>query len=121
MSQGPLCPNLTQKVQKEVSQIANRNLSSVILNLKISNYFCVSDKLCEPPKDSPQYDKLYKVRPVLEQMNTLFPRYYKGSSHQAIDESMVKTRSHDSMRNYCPMKPAKFGHAVIANSQIGLI
>ena len=31
MSQGPLCPNLTQKVQKEVSQIANRNLSPVIL------------------------------------------------------------------------------------------
>ena len=31
ISQGPLCPNLTQKVQKEVSQIANRNLSSVML------------------------------------------------------------------------------------------
>ena len=31
MSQGPLCPNLSQKVQKEVSQMANRNLSSVIL------------------------------------------------------------------------------------------
>ena len=31
MSQGPLCPNLTQKFQKEVSQIANRNLSCVIL------------------------------------------------------------------------------------------
>ena len=31
MSQGPLCPNLTKKVQKEVSQIANRNLSSVML------------------------------------------------------------------------------------------
>ena len=31
MSQGPLCPDLTQKVQKEVSQIANRNLSSVKL------------------------------------------------------------------------------------------
>ena len=27
MSQGPLCPNLSQKVQKEVSQMANRNLS----------------------------------------------------------------------------------------------
>ena len=26
MSQGPLCPNLTQKVQKEVSQMANHNL-----------------------------------------------------------------------------------------------
>ena len=31
MSQGPLCPNLTQKVQREVSQIANRNLPCVIL------------------------------------------------------------------------------------------
>ena len=31
MSQGPLCPNLTKKVQKEVSQMANRNLSHVIL------------------------------------------------------------------------------------------
>ena len=31
MSQGPLCPNLTKKVQKEVSQIANRNLSRMIL------------------------------------------------------------------------------------------
>ena len=31
MSQGPLCPNLSQKVQKEVSQIANRNFSPVIL------------------------------------------------------------------------------------------
>ena len=27
MSQGPLCPNLTKKVQKEVSQMANRKLS----------------------------------------------------------------------------------------------
>ena len=31
MSQGPLCPNLTKKVQKEVSQIANCNLPSVML------------------------------------------------------------------------------------------
>ena len=31
MSQGPLCPNLTKKVQKEVSQMANRNLLHVML------------------------------------------------------------------------------------------
>ena len=31
MSQGPLCPNLTKKVQKEVSQMANRNLSCAML------------------------------------------------------------------------------------------
>ena len=31
MSQGPLCPNLSQKVQKEVSQMANRNLLHMML------------------------------------------------------------------------------------------
>ena len=31
MSQGPLRPNLTQKVQREVSQIANHNLPRLIL------------------------------------------------------------------------------------------
>ena len=31
MSQGPLCPNLSQKVQAEVSQMANCNMSRVIL------------------------------------------------------------------------------------------
>ena len=31
MSQGPLCPNLTQKVQKEVFQMANCNLSCAIV------------------------------------------------------------------------------------------
>ena len=31
MSQGPLCPNLTKKVQKEVSQMANHNLPITML------------------------------------------------------------------------------------------
>ena len=31
MSQGPLCPNLTQKIQREVSQMANQNFSCTML------------------------------------------------------------------------------------------
>ena len=31
MSQGPLCPNLTKKFQKEMSQIANCNFPLVML------------------------------------------------------------------------------------------
>ena len=44
MSQGPLCPNLTQKVQKEVSQMANRNLLCVMLYGGLSVNF-------KPPKN----------------------------------------------------------------------
>ena len=54
MSQGPLCPNLSQKVQAEVSQMANRNLSRVILlgglsvnlnHLKILKAECLIDEI----------------------------------------------------------------------------
>ena len=52
MSQGPLCPNLSQKVQKEVSKMANRNLSPVILlgglsvNLKPPKKMVVYQFMC---------------------------------------------------------------------------
>ena len=54
MSQGPLCPNLSQKVQKEVSKMANRNLSPVILlgGLSVNlNHLSVKCKL-KPPKNN---------------------------------------------------------------------
>ena len=80
---------------------------------KISNFFCVSDKSMEVPCDHSMYAKLYKVRPVEEQMNRLFPLYYKGSGHQVINESCIKMASHDSVRQYCMAKPgAKFAWKV---------
>ena len=80
---------------------------------KISNFFCVSDKSMEVPRDYSMYDKLYKVRAVVEQMNRLFPLYYKGSGHQVIDESYIKMASHDSVQQYCKSKPgAKFAWKV---------
>ena len=33
MCQGPLCPTLSHKVQKELSQMANRNLSCAMLKI----------------------------------------------------------------------------------------
>ena len=56
MSQGPLCPNLSQKVQAEVSQMANRNLSRVILlgGLSVNlNHLksTVSKKICVCGRD----------------------------------------------------------------------
>ena len=46
MSQCPLCPNLSQKVQKEVSQMANRNLPIAML------YRWFKCKLKPPKKES---------------------------------------------------------------------
>ena len=50
-----------------------RNVFTLKRFTKIGHYFCVSDKSVEPPRDSDSYDKLYKIRPVIEQLNCLFP------------------------------------------------
>ena len=64
MSQGPLCPNLSQKVQAEVSQMANHNLSRVILlgglsvnlnhlkTVQITFYFNILFKVKVTPPDT---------------------------------------------------------------------
>ena len=62
----------------------------------------------EPARDSDSYDKLYKVRPIVEQLNHLFPKYYRFTSHMAIDESSVRTKSKDAMRMFMANKPCHF-------------
>ena len=68
MSQGPLCPNLSQKVQKEVSQMANRNLSCAML------YRWFKCKL-KPPKNSPKIQQNQLVTLKVHIRKTLDPRY----------------------------------------------
>ena len=63
MSQGPLCPNLTKKVQKEVSQIANRNLSPVILLGGLSVNL----------NHLKRYDSVLKMRQYSYQLSTSLP------------------------------------------------
>ena len=89
-----------------------RNVFTLKRFMKISHYFCVSDKANEPPRDSENYDKLYKIRPVVELLNKLFPRYYQHGKRQTIDESSIKMKSKDAVRIFSPMKPAKFSWKV---------
>ena len=66
MCQGPLCPNLSQKVQKEVSQMANRKLSCAMLegglsvnlnHLKTSPYLPKTKEHTEHPHINYAYIK----------------------------------------------------------------
>ena len=42
-----------------------------------------------PPRGSPNYDKLYKVRPVLDRVVEAYKIHYKPQKNLSIDESMV--------------------------------
>ena len=60
MSQGPLCPNLSQKVHAEVSQMANHNLSRVILLDGLSVNLNHLKTKSEAAREE-QFNKLFKI------------------------------------------------------------
>ena len=71
MFQGPLCPNLSQKVQKEVSQMANRNLSRMILlgglNVNLNHLKTIDPKQADQVKTT-----ILKTKLIQKQI-TKFP------------------------------------------------
>lgn len=84
-----------------------------VMNLKryekITQYFHVSERKDEPPVGSPDYDKLYKVRHVMNVVGSNCKDRYKPREHQAIDEGMVAYKGREKHVMYMPAKPVKRG------------
>ena len=55
------------------------------------------------------FDKLYKIRWLLEEMSRLFQFAYQPNQNIAVDEMMVPCKGRVSFKQYCPMKPIKRG------------
>ncbi|KDR16794.1 PiggyBac transposable element-derived protein 3 [Zootermopsis nevadensis] len=63
----------------------------------------------QPPRNDQNYDKLYKIRPLLEMLSTTFKDYYKPSKVQSIDESMIRFKGSSSLRQFLSQNPIKRG------------
>jgi len=61
----------------------------------------ISDNSTEPKKSEPNYDKLYKLRPLLNRFQETFKIYWKPSKYQSIDESMIKFKNRNSLKHTC--------------------
>lgn len=75
------------------------------------------------PKSDVNYDKLFKVRPLVDFLNENVRKVYEASSFFAIDESMIAFKGRSSLKQYMPMKPIKRGYKVwcLADSTTGYI
>lgn len=62
-----------------------------------------------PQRGDENFDKLFKVRNFLEDLNTKFRLNYNPHRQQAIDEAMIKYKGRTSLKQYMPMKPIKRG------------
>ena len=88
---------------------------------EISRYLHFADNSTLVPKGSPGYDRLGKVRPVIDHLSKQFADIYEPHKEVAVDEAMIKFTGRSAVKQYMPMKPVKRGIKVwvLADSHNG--
>lgn len=76
---------------------------------KLGQYFHVSDRAAEPIRGQAHYDRLYKVRPILDHVTDTFLTRFNLSRDVSVDEAMVRYTGRLSFKQYMPAKPIKRG------------
>ena len=79
-------------------------------HLLASIYF--SDNSNAKPRGHPEYDKLYKIRPVMESILQKCLSLYNPHRENSIDEAMVGFKGRSSLKQYMPNKPTKRGYKI---------
>ncbi|XP_068129533.1 piggyBac transposable element-derived protein 4-like [Hyperolius riggenbachi] len=61
------------------------------------------------PSDDPAYDRLFKLRPLVNHFNKTFQETYIPSQQIAIDESLVPFHGRLGIKQYIPSKRSRYG------------
>ena len=75
----------------------------------IMKFLHLNDSEAQPQRGDPAFDKLYKVRPLLDIVLENFKTSCQPGQHISIDESMISYKGHLSFVQYLPKKPHKRG------------
>ena len=75
----------------------------------ISRYLHFVDNTLLATCGQPGYDKLGKVRPVIDHCSKVFLDSYKPHCECAVDEAMIRCECRTSLKQYMPLKPVKRG------------
>ena len=90
---------------------------------KLTENIHCNDNTKAVPRGETGYNRLHKLRPVIDALNSRLKEVYIPSSVMAVDESMVPFKGRSSMKQYMPMKPVKRGYKVwcLADSESGFV
>ena len=86
------------------SGMSRNRFLELLSNLHLNN----NDKM--PAKDSPLFDQLYKVWPLLEKVRANTQGHYKPNQQVSVDEAMILFKGRSTFKQYMPMKPTKRGY-----------
>lgn len=77
----------------------NRNCSKWFLG-----HLHVNDNSAQPSQNYQNYDKVYKIHPLLEILSKAHKDRYKPSRVQLIDKSMIQFKGRSTFCQYMPQK-----------------
>ncbi|CAG5046367.1 unnamed protein product [Parnassius apollo] len=83
---------------------------------KLMKYLHLNDNANMPNRNDDNYDKLYKIRPLLDYINVKCQTNAKNTHSQSIDECMIKFKGRSTLKQYMHMKPIKRGFKVWARA-----
>ncbi|KAM4702819.1 piggyBac transposable element-derived protein 4-like [Rhinophrynus dorsalis] len=66
------------------------------------------NSLC-PPRDLPQFDRLYKIRPLITHFAARFAEAYTPRRDICVDESLMKYKGRLGFKQYIPSKRSRYG------------
>ncbi|CAJ0933349.1 unnamed protein product, partial [Ranitomeya imitator] len=61
------------------------------------------------PRDDPNFDRLFKIRPVIEHFSNKFAEVYIPQREICVDESLIHFKGRLQFRQYLPSKRARYG------------
>ena len=73
----------------------------------ILSHLHLNDNSRMPGRSDPDYDKLYKVRPLLERIRLNSQASYQPHQQLAVDEAMILFKGRNLLKQYIPLKPIK--------------
>jgi len=94
------------KVDAITDVMTNKRFKKLLRNIHCNN------NETKKPRDHAEYDKLHKLRPLIEKVLQNCKNNYEPSSFLSVDESMIPFKGRSSMKQYMPMKPVKRGYKV---------
>ena len=96
------------------SPIASRISINRFLDLHRYLHFVDNSTISLP--GTPEYDRLGKVRPIVEYLEEKVATVYEPGREISIDEAMIPFKGRSSLKHYMPLKPVKRGIKVWATA-----
>lgn len=68
-----------------------------------------ADNDVQPERSSSDFDRAFKIRPVMDLLNKSFQEHLSPTRRQSVDEHMIRFKGHNIMKQYVKGKPIRWG------------